>query len=92
MLYQVGPLAVTINARNLQYYTGGVINIPYESCPYSPTHGVNIVGFGTTIYGLDYWIVRNTWGSNWGEGGYFRIARGRGLCGINQYVISAIIK
>ncbi len=92
MLYKVGPLAITINARLLQYYTGGVINIPYSRCPYAPDHGVNIVGYGTTRRGLKYWVIRNTWGPYWGEGGYFRIARGRGLCGINQYVITAVLK
>jgi C1A family cysteine protease len=91
MLYNVGPLAVTINGATLQYYTGGVINVPYEQCPYAPNHGVNLVGYGTTESGLDYWIVRNTWGPSWGEKGNFRLARGRGLCGINKYVISAIL-
>jgi len=91
MLYEVGPLAITINASTLQYYNGGVINIPYESCPYAPSHGVNLVGYGTTAAGQKYWIVRNTWGPYWGEGGYFRIARGRGLCGVNMYVVTAVL-
>lgn len=91
MLKEVGPLAITINARTLQYYNGGVIDIPYSSCPYAPNHGVNLVGYGTTKKGLKYWIVRNTWGPNWGEGGYFRIARGKGLCGVNKYVITAVL-
>jgi cathepsin F len=92
MLYNYGPLAITINARLLQYYTGGVINVDYDMCPYAPNHGVVLVGWGTTARGLDYWIVRNTYGANWGENGYFRIARGRGLCGVNQYVVSAVIR
>jgi cathepsin F len=91
MLYTTGPLAVTINASTLQYYTGGVIDVIYEECPIGPNHGVNLVGYGTSEYGQDYWIVRNTWGSDWGEEGYFRLARGRSLCGINQYVVSAIL-
>jgi cathepsin F len=91
MLYNVGPLAVTINAEPLQYYTGGVLELDSYSCPYAPNHGVNIVGYGTDPYGTDYWIVRNTWGYDWGENGYFRLARGTGACGINQYVSSAIL-
>jgi C1A family cysteine protease len=91
MLYEVGPLAITINASNLQYYNGGIINLPYDYCPYNPTHGVNLVGYGKTAMGQKYWIVRNTWGPYWGEGGYFRIARGTGLCGINKYVITAVL-
>lgn len=92
MLYKKGPLAITINARTLQYYTGGIINLPYSYCPYAPNHGVNLVGYGVSPFGLKYWIVRNTWGAYWGEGGYFRIARGRGLCGVNGYVATAIIE
>jgi cathepsin F len=91
ILYRTGPLAITINADLLQYYTGGVLNVDYYSCPYQPTHGVNLVGYGTDEYGLDYWTVRNTWGEDWGENGYFRIARGVGLCGVNMYVVSAIL-
>ena len=92
MLIKYGPLAITINANLLQYYTDGVINVSYESCPYAPSHGVVIVGYGTTARGLDYWIVRNSWGPNWGENGYFRIVRGKGLCGINKYVTAVLLE
>ncbi len=91
MLYTNGPLAITINANTLQYYTGGVLSISYDECPYAPSHGVNLVGYGTDEYGVDFWIVRNTWGPDWGENGYFRLARGYGLCGVNMYVVSAVL-
>jgi cathepsin F len=88
-LYSRGPLGITMNANNLQFYQGGVISVPYYNCPYAPNHGVNIVGYGNTPAGTPYWIIKNTWGTSWGEGGYFRIVRNIGLCGVNQYVITA---
>jgi cathepsin F len=90
-LYTTGPLAVTINAENLQYYTGGVLSQNDGYCSPEQNHGVNIVGYGTDEYGTPYWKVRNTWGTDWGEQGYFRIQRGVGLCGINGYVVSAVL-
>ena len=39
-------------------------------------HAVEIVDYGTTSSGIDFWAVKNSWGSRWGEGGYFRIRRG----------------
>jgi cathepsin F len=91
-LYSRGPLGITMNANTLQFYRGGVINVPYSNCPYSPNHGVLLVGWGTSSAGVPYWIIKNSWGPYWGEGGYFRIARNRGLCGVNQYVITANIQ
>lgn len=49
-------------------------------------HGVAIVGYGATLDGTKYWIVKNSWGGEWGEKGYIRMERGveakEGLCGI----------
>jgi len=64
------------------------LNISY--CSTVVNHAVTLVGYGSSN-GLDYWIVKNSWGTTFGENGYFRIARGRGMCGINTYVVSAIL-
>lgn len=61
----------------------GVFN---GKCGKELDHGVAIVGYGTTLDGTKYWIVKNSWGSEWGEKGYIRMQRGvedkEGLCGI----------
>jgi len=92
-LYGAGPLAAALNANPLQTYTSGVLDVNSTECPSSGiNHAVLIVGYGTDpSVGLDYWIVKNSWGQNWGENGYFRIKRGSGTCGINCYIITATV-
>lgn len=52
-------------------------------------HAVNVVGYGTdAATKQNYWLMRNSWGANWGEKGYFRLLRdgkpGMGICGMRQ--------
>ncbi|XP_066138275.1 cathepsin L-like proteinase [Euwallacea fornicatus] len=72
----IGPASVAINADKLQNYQSGVFN---ELCSNVVNHGVLVVGYNTE---QNYWILKNSWGPNWGEKGYFRLAMGSGLCGI----------
>ena len=93
-LYETGPLAIGINAYPLNWYASGVIDWGKNDC--SPTnidHAVILVGYGhDDEEGLDYWRIRNSWGANWGEKGYFRVSRGKGTCGVNQHISSATIE
>jgi len=86
-LQQYGPLSIGINADTFQFYSGGVMD-PSSCDPAALDHGVAIVGFGTDN-GQDYWTIRNSWGTSWGEAGYIRIARGKGTCGLNTDVTTA---
>lgn len=78
------PVSVAIEAggRALQLYQSGIFN---GHCGTKLDHAVVVVGYGTEN-GKDYWIVRNSWGSGWGEEGYFRMRRNThtftGKCGI----------
>jgi len=91
-LYSTGPLAIALNADTLQFYDGGIIDADASECdPQGINHGVTLVGYGSEN-GKDFWIVKNSWGANWGEQGFFRMARGKGTCGVNSYVVSAVLQ
>ena len=52
-------------------------------------HAVLIVGYGTSDKGEPYWIVKNSWGTGWGENGYFRILRGTDECSIESMAMES---
>ena len=66
----------------LHSYTGGVDMYDHSdetggAChPYKFDHAIQLNGWGTDENGTDYWIGRNSWGTYWGEHGFFRIVRG----------------
>jgi len=89
-LYQTGPLAIGINADPFQTYTSGIIDLDADDCdPTQLDHGVTIVGYGASSE--PYWVIKNSWGADWGENGYVRVARGKGTCGVNTHVVTSIL-
>ena len=90
-LYQTGPLAIALDATGLQFYQSGIADYGGWICDKDHiNHAVTLVGYGVEG-STDYWIVKNSWGKDWGESGYFRMTRGKGTCGINYYVTSATV-
>jgi len=88
-LYQRGPLSVLLNSEFLSLYSSGVWD-PLWCDPTELDHAVLLVGWGV-LNNTDYWIVKNSWGTDWGLEGYFWIQRGSGMCGINTAVTSSIV-
>jgi len=73
-----GPLACGVNANPLREYESGI----YQADPDTEIdHVVSIVGYGTEN-GVEYWKVRNSWGTYWGEMGFFRVEIGKNYLSI----------
>ena len=80
------PVSVAIEADTtvFQLYSGGILDS--DKCGTNLDHGVLLVGYGSDN-GIDYWIIKNSWGDSWGEDGYIRIKRttsdnSQGTCGV----------
>ncbi|XP_052179421.1 senescence-specific cysteine protease SAG12-like [Diospyros lotus] len=80
------PVSVAVSAgqwSDLRFYNGGVFTGP---CTTNLDHAVTAIGYGTSEDGTKFWLIKNSWGTEWGENGYLRIQRDvdekEGLCGI----------
>ncbi|CAN8003426.1 unnamed protein product [Ixodes hexagonus] len=88
MIANVGPLVVAVDATAWQDYLGGIIQF---HCDAGRNHAVQIVGYDLTG-DVPYYIVRNSWGKQFGNDGYLYIAVGKNLCGIAEEVSTVQVK
>lgn len=74
-----GPLSICHQTGGWQQYRRGILS----SCGQGGGHCTQLVGYGQEN-GVNYWKLRNSWGTGYGESGFIRLAYGRNLCGIAQ--------
>ena len=80
-----GPLSVCVDASIWQTYKSGIVG---KTCKKKLDHCVQAVGLNTDA-GKTYWIVRNSWAEDWGQGGYIYVQEGINACGIAKDVTTA---
>jgi C1A family cysteine protease len=86
-----GPLSVCVDAETWQYYESGVIT---HGCGDNLDHCVQIVGWNvdtSSTPSIPYWIVRNSWGTDWGLKGYLYVERNKDECGIADEATYVIV-
>jgi len=88
-----------IQNLKIKFYRGGVSHpLSFLCSPDGLDHGVLMVGYGVEHHTTwrhrhprPYWKIKNSWGPRWGEDGYYRVARGKGVCGVNKMVSTSIV-
>jgi len=76
-----GPVSVCVDASEWSSYSGGVLT----SCGNDVDHCVQLTGYANYGENGSYWIVRNSWGGDWGQSGFIWIEIGQDLCSIGDY-------
>mmetsp|Transcript_35736 Transcript_35736/g.47156 ORF Transcript_35736/g.47156 Transcript_35736/m.47156 type:complete len:515 (-) Transcript_35736:385-1929(-) len=86
-LIKNGPLVVGVSAKNLEFYESGIDQ--GNNCDDTLDHAMLLVGWGQNEDGQQYWIVKNSWGEDWGDRGYWYPKLDGNVCGIMNSVVTA---
>ncbi|KAK5967863.1 putative cathepsin b endopeptidase ixodes scapularis cathepsin b endopeptidase [Trichostrongylus colubriformis] len=84
-----GPVAAGFYVyADFYEYTSGIYK--HTAGPELGGHVVKVIGWGKEG-DIPYWIIANSWHSDWGENGYFRMIRGINNCGIEEHVVAGLV-
>jgi len=81
------PLSICADASNWQDYSSGIFTA--NQCTTNIDHAIQLTGYSPSQGA--YWIVRNSWGANWGQNGFIWLQYGQDTCGITSYVAYATV-
>uniref|UniRef100_A0A6G1SGF0 Cathepsin K n=1 Tax=Aceria tosichella TaxID=561515 RepID=A0A6G1SGF0_9ACAR len=84
LVAKFGPVSIGVWSEKWFFYSKGIFH--WSGKIGALDHAVLVVGYGTDPKLGDYWIIKNSWSTKWGEKGYIRLRRGDGDCGIGQQV------
>lgn len=82
-LYNLCPFVIGVDASKWQFYQGGVALS--SQCGKKTNHAVQLVGYNAEAT-LPYWIVRNSWGTGWGDNGYIYLQLGANTCNMRSMI------
>lgn len=87
-VWNIGPIAVCLATSSAwDSYTGGVMT----DCPQAASdHCINVVGYNLGA-SPPYWIIKNSWGTGWGDGGYLYLEYGGNLCSLANYPTTSLV-
>ncbi|EPB72624.1 papain family cysteine protease [Ancylostoma ceylanicum] len=89
-IYKNGPVVAGFDVyTDFLHYKKGIY--VHTSGYKSGAHAVKVIGWGREN-GTDYWLIANSWNSDWGDNGYFRILRGKNHCGIEESMVGGLMK
>lgn len=79
ILHDYGPVSVGVDSSQWDNYKNGIYK--HQMCTHEIDHAVTIVG-----YTPNFWIIKNSWGTDWGIDGYIHLERGHNACGVAEYI------